>query len=107
LPLLIVRLKRHDAGGRVIGDSEAEATVGICSRLMPLVEAHRRLPRFAQSADDAQFAACNHRLVDNDIGHGGGRRGEDQWKPDQQALHHHAPLTIDGLASPNPGGYVN
>jgi hypothetical protein len=55
----------------MIGETEGEAPIRIGSRLMLLVERDRCLARFAQSADDTQLPARDHRLVDEDIGHGG------------------------------------
>jgi hypothetical protein len=52
LTLLVLGLDVHDAGGGVVGETEGEASVGVCSRLMLLVERDRRLARLAQSAND-------------------------------------------------------
>ena len=70
LPLLVLRLKVHDAGRRMIGDPEGEPAVGIGLRLEPFIEEDRRLPRLAQAADDTQLAGGDHGLIDEDIGHG-------------------------------------
>jgi hypothetical protein len=53
LPLLGLGLKGHDACGWMICEPEREAPVGVCSRLMTLVEGDRYLAGFAQPADDA------------------------------------------------------
>jgi hypothetical protein len=52
LTLLVLGLDIHDTGGGVIGETEDEASVGIGSRLVLLVERDRCLARFAQSAND-------------------------------------------------------
>jgi hypothetical protein len=70
LTLLVLSLDVHDAGGRMIGQTEREASGGIRSRLMLLVEGDRGLARLAQSADNAQLPTRDHRLVDQDVGHG-------------------------------------
>ena len=78
LTLLVLGLNVHDAGGGMIGETEGEASVGIRSRLMLLVERDRCLTRFAQSADNTQLATRDHRLIDQDVGQGGGHaRDED------------------------------
>jgi hypothetical protein len=61
----------------MIGETEGEASVGIRSRLMLLVERDRCLARLAQSANNTQLPTRDHRLVDEDIGHGG-RHARDQ-----------------------------
>jgi hypothetical protein len=77
LTLLVLGLDVHDAGGRVIGETEGEASVGIRSGLMLLVECDRRLARLAQSTGDTQLPTGDHRLVDQDVGHGR-RQASDQ-----------------------------
>jgi hypothetical protein len=71
LTLLILGLNVHDACGRVISEAEGEASVSIRSRLMLFVERDRCLARFAQPSSDTQLPTRDHRLVDQDIGHGG------------------------------------
>jgi len=89
LTLLIVSLDVHDAGGGMIAETEGEASVGIRSRLMLLVEGDRRLARFAQSPGDTQLPARDHRLVDQDVGRGGSYAGDEDGSS-QQALEHRA-----------------
>jgi len=70
LSLLGLRLKIHDAGGGMIRDPEGEPAVGIGLRLEALIEEDRHLPWLAQPTDDAQLAGGDHRLIDDDVGHG-------------------------------------
>jgi hypothetical protein len=69
LPLLGFGLEGHDAVGRMISEPERETPVGVCSRLVPLVEGDCHLAGFAQPADDAQLPARDHGLIDDDVGH--------------------------------------
>ncbi|WP_246718773.1 hypothetical protein [Microvirga terrestris] len=77
LTLLILGLDVHNAGVGMIGETEGEASVGIRSRLMLLVERDRRLARLAQPANNTQLPTRNHRLVDQNVSHGG-RHARDQ-----------------------------
>jgi hypothetical protein len=77
LALLIFGLNVHDAGGRMIDETERETSVGIGSRLMLLVEPHQRLARFAQSSGDTQLSAGDHGLIDHDLCHGGRHAGDE------------------------------
>jgi hypothetical protein len=70
LPLLVLRLKVHDAARGMIGDPEGEPAIGVRFCLEPFVEENRRLPRFAQPTDDAKLAGRDHGLIDQNIGHG-------------------------------------
>jgi hypothetical protein len=101
LTLLILGLDVHDAGGWVIGETEGEAPVGIRSRLMLLVEGDRCLAWFAQPSGDTQLPTRDHRLVDQDVGHGG-RHARDKDGSDQQALEHRV-SPLRGTKSPLNG----
>jgi hypothetical protein len=76
LPLLVLRLKIYDAIDGMIGDPEGEPAIRLRFRFEPLVEKNRHLPGFAQPADDAQLAGGDHRLFDEDVGHGGHAAGD-------------------------------
>ena len=71
LPLLVVGLEVHQAGGRMIGKPEGEAAVGVGSRLVALVEGDGGLARFAQPSGHAQLPARDHGLIDDDVGERG------------------------------------
>ncbi len=77
LPLLRLGLKGHDAGRRMVGETEDEAPVGVRSRLMPFIEGDRHLAGFAQPPDDAQLPARYHGLIDYDVGHGRNTAGDE------------------------------
>jgi hypothetical protein len=68
LALLVVGPKVHDAAGGVIGEPEGEPAVGLRSDLVEAIQGHGGLARAAQAPDDPQFAACDHSLIDDDVG---------------------------------------
>jgi hypothetical protein len=78
----------------MIREPKGEAAAGIGSRLVPFVQRHGHLARPAQSADDPQFTARDHGLIDDDIGHGR-RAAVDKYESSQQPLDHHAHLAND------------
>jgi hypothetical protein len=55
----------------MIGETECESTIGVGPRLMSLVQGYGDLARPAQAADNAQLSARDHRLVHDDVRHGG------------------------------------
>jgi hypothetical protein len=73
----------------MIGEAEGKPSIRLGFRFEPLVEDDRRLAWFAQPANDPQFPAGDHRLIDHDVGQGG-RHAGDENGPSQQALEHRA-----------------
>jgi hypothetical protein len=68
LPLFIVGLQVHHAGGGMVRHPEGEPAVGVGLRFVPFVEGNRCLPGLAEPADDPQFATRDHGLIDQDVG---------------------------------------
>jgi hypothetical protein len=82
----------------MISEPEREASICIAAHLVGLVEDDGGLSWPAQSSDDAQLAARDHRLVDDDVGTGR-RAAQHDDGSHQKALNHHAPRTSS--ASPS------
>jgi hypothetical protein len=89
LALLVIRPQVHDAAGRVVDEPKCKASTRLTSDLMGFVEGHGSLPRSAQPADHAQFAAGDHCLFDNDVGKS--RRAQsNQYNGNEPAVQHPA-----------------
>jgi hypothetical protein len=71
LSLLIARLQAHDAIGGMVLEPEDESPVIASGDLMRPVEAHGGPARRGQAPGDAQLAAGNHGLIDDNVRRGG------------------------------------
>jgi hypothetical protein len=65
--LLVIRLQLHDAGGRMVDQTEGKTSARLTPGLMGSIQGYGGLPWPTQPADDTQFATGDHGLFDDDL----------------------------------------